>query len=200
MPIDLEQLFTSVSPPRDTTEKKLGPAFDPPPAPKASKFTSKENVASYNNIDGSPIASLSRKPNARPKLKMRRTMSMIDKPEDTCIKPPTQKLLSIIDSPANHSPGECQTLPCFTVKDDPLRRINRSILLDVLDNKYRNHYDEHIVIDCRFDYEYEGGHVQGAININTVDALEEKFFTSPRASRTLVIFHCEYSAVRAPRM
>ena len=33
-----------------------------------------------------------------------------------------------------------------------------------------------IVVDCRFDYEYQGGHIKGAINVNSKDAMEEVFF------------------------
>ena len=67
------------------------------------------------------------------------------------------------------------------------------------------------MIDCRFDYEYNGGHVPGAININTQDGVEE-FFLGPRkgrpspsmsgdnAKKTVLVFHCEFSAKRAPTL
>lgn len=98
------------------------------------------------------------------------------------------------------SPGENSTLPCFTNKDDPLRRIRKEILCHVLDGRYQEHYDEIFIVDCRFEYEYEGGHVVGAININCTEALDKVFFDMPKTGRVLVIFHCEYSAHRAPRM
>lgn len=113
---------------------------------------------------------------------------------------PAPKLAPIADSPADRSPGEDHSLPCHTVKDDPLKRIKKSVLLDVLDNKYKDHYNEVIIVDCRFEYEYEGGHVAGAINVNTTEILEKTFFTEPRTGKILVIFHCEFSACRAPRM
>jgi len=55
-------------------------------------------------------------------------------------------------------------------------------------------------VDCRFPYEYEGGHIAGAVNVNTWDALESYFLDTPRQGKTVVIFHCEYSAHRAPRL
>jgi hypothetical protein len=55
-------------------------------------------------------------------------------------------------------------------------------------------------VDCRFPYEYEGGHIAGAVNVNTWDALETYFLESPKQGKTVVIFHCEYSAHRAPRL
>ena len=61
-------------------------------------------------------------------------------------------------------------------------------------------YDEHLIVDCRFPYEFDGGHIAGAINVNTWDALESHFFDNPRNEKILIIFHCEYSAHRAPRL
>jgi M-phase inducer tyrosine phosphatase len=67
------------------------------------------------------------------------------------------------------------------------------------------------VIDCRFDYEYNGGHIPGAININTTAAVEELLLRSntekPKPSvsgdsmnKTILVFHCEFSAKRAPTL
>lgn len=57
----------------------------------------------------------------------------------------------------------------------------------------------YLVIDCRFDYEYNGGHIEGAINLNTPEAMENFFFSNKEriqnlmASKTAIIFHCEFS-------
>jgi predicted sulfurtransferase len=34
----------------------------------------------------------------------------------------------------------------------------------------------HFIIDCRFEYEYEGGHIKGALNLNSPLKVEEYFF------------------------
>ena len=84
-----------------------------------------------------------------------------------------------------------------------LPRITGETMIDVLDGKYSHVHDKVIVIDCRFEYEYNGGHISGAINFNDKEKLAEHLFdvTSPSStSRSLVIFHCEYSAHRAPIM
>ena len=66
--------------------------------------------------------------------------------------------------------------------------------------------EECLVIDCRFPYEYEGGHVQGAINVNTPDQLYQMFFRDPVKTRKIVrsripiIFYCEFSTHRGPQM
>jgi M-phase inducer tyrosine phosphatase len=73
-------------------------------------------------------------------------------------------------------------------------------LLHVLDGQYSHLYDQHLIVDCRFPYEYEGGHIAGAVNVNTWEALESYFLEKPKQGRVVVIFHCEYSAHRAPRL
>lgn len=114
------------------------------------------------------------------------------------------------------------TLESFSVEGDPFRRIKRETLVQILDGQYSHYYDRHVVIDCRFEYEYDGGHIDGAININSKDRLEElltdeegilgnghnnnNMMMRPgkrggdSRKRTLLIFHCEYSAHRGPRM
>ena len=71
----------------------------------------------------------------------------------------------------------------------------------LLDGEFEEKYDDHYIIDCRFPYEFEGGHIDTAININTMDALEELFFSKLRQGRrAVIVFHCEFSSQRAPRM
>jgi rhodanese-related sulfurtransferase len=91
-------------------------------------------------------------------------------------------------------------LPNFVSEHEPdgLPRITQETLLDVLNDKYREHYDHVKIIDCRFEYEYEGGHIQGALNFNDKQLLTHELFDTPNAASTLLIFHCEYSVHRAP--
>ena len=64
--------------------------------------------------------------------------------------------------------------------------------------------DEYFILDCRYPYEYEGGHIPGALNIWSRDSLLEQFFSSPKytssSRRRIIIFHCEFSSQRAPNM
>ena len=61
-----------------------------------------------------------------------------------------------------------------------------------------------IIIDCRFDYEFNHGRIKGAININNQALLERTFLhdieklRQHMTSRTILVFHCEFSEVRAP--
>ena len=63
-----------------------------------------------------------------------------------------------------------------------------------------------IIVDCRFPFEFQGGHIKGALNINTPDELRPQFFQESAtindhlSERTILIFHCEHSLQRAPNM
>jgi len=63
-----------------------------------------------------------------------------------------------------------------------------------------------ILIDCRFDYEFAGGHIDGAVNISTAEQLSDFLFKTKErleelmTRRTMLIFHCEFSQRRAPFM
>ena len=84
-------------------------------------------------------------------------------------------------------------------------------LNNLLDGAFDSKLTSYHIIDCRFDYEYNGGHIPGALNINTTAAVEEfllganalkpKPSSSGDASgKTVLIFHCEFSAKRAPTL
>ena len=60
-----------------------------------------------------------------------------------------------------------------------------------------------LIIDCRYPYEFNGGHIQGTVNIYTKETIHEELLSSSsrhRNERTIVIFHCEFSSERAPNM
>ncbi|OZJ02695.1 hypothetical protein BZG36_04598 [Bifiguratus adelaidae] len=97
---------------------------------------------------------------------------------------------------------ECVILPCYdTNSNDPFKRISPDTLSDVLDGQYTSKYDHLYLIDCRFPYEYTGGHIDSAININDYEELEKLLLRSDGGKpNTLIIFHCEFSCMRAPRM
>jgi M-phase inducer tyrosine phosphatase len=86
-----------------------------------------------------------------------------------------------------------------------------SQLDDLLDGVFDSKIADYLIIDCRFDYEYEGGHIPGAVNIKTPGAVEDVLLGSgiskPRpcisgdvSKKRILIFHCEFSAKRAPTL
>jgi hypothetical protein len=70
------------------------------------------------------------------------------------------------------------------------------------------------VIDARYDFEFNGGHIEGAISINKPTDLAEYFFPEqhraeldgtpipppPAPTDHVFVFHCEYSQERGPRL
>lgn len=105
-----------------------------------------------------------------------------------------QSVMDVDDSPSLN-------LPHFTTSEpESLPRITPATLVQVLDGTYDHAYDNKVIIDCRFEYEYNGGHIEGALNFCDKEKLSERLFQGQLTTRTLLILHCEYSAHRAPLM
>ncbi|KAF8479953.1 hypothetical protein JB92DRAFT_1769698 [Gautieria morchelliformis] len=102
---------------------------------------------------------------------------------------------------------EKKLLPCHRVSEDGLVRITCSTLKDLIHGVYSTQVSSFTIVDCRFEYEYDGGHIPGAINLNTADSIEG-YFLGPNkpapcesgdpTAKTVLIFHCEFSVKRAP--
>jgi M-phase inducer phosphatase 2 len=62
------------------------------------------------------------------------------------------------------------------------------------------------VIDSRYPYEYDAGHIRNAKNIYTKQKLYDEFFFQKYhesldiSKRIIIIFHCEFSSERAPTL
>ncbi|KAL3158766.1 hypothetical protein ABBQ32_011494 [Trebouxia sp. C0010 RCD-2024] len=59
------------------------------------------------------------------------------------------------------------------------------------------------IVDCRYPYEYEGGHIPGSINIANPDdgvALTFGSNATSQGQNTAIILYCEFSSERAPRL
>lgn len=62
-------------------------------------------------------------------------------------------------------------------------------------------WNEVIIFDCRYDYEFKGGHIPGARLIETKQSLIDVYnqYKNADNSKRLLIFHCEFSANRGPK-
>lgn len=102
-----------------------------------------------------------------------------------------RKLNSLWD---DYNAGVCCSLPILkSAEADSLMRISVDTVNEIL-NGIASSFK---IIDCRFDYEYKGGHIKTGININTTDQMDSFYKEN---TTTILIFHCEYSSIRAPRM
>jgi len=58
-----------------------------------------------------------------------------------------------------------------------------------------------LIVDCRFEYEFKGGHIADAVNVSTEAELDSLLLSKPPASPApVLIFHCEFSQMRGPTM
>ncbi|KAJ2615869.1 m-phase inducer phosphatase [Coemansia sp. RSA 1804] len=114
---------------------------------------------------------------------------------------PAELTLSPTFSPSARSQPECHLLPCTTAPTDSIMRIDAQTASDLLGGGFSHLVDEHIFVDCRFPYEYDGGHIAGAVNAPTPDVLEKLLLARPISDRrVVVVLHCEYSIQRAPSL
>lgn len=202
--LSLSECFGESPPQERRPQTSHSPSANVPGA-----LRSKAHFASLSGASamrtGSPITTAhARRPSNpfnRPRRQFRRSLSMFENPADM-VKPkepsPPPSLQAVVDV---EEPAE-PILPHFFPEgqNDSIPRITRTTFLEILDGRFNENYDQKIVIDCRFEYEYEGGHIDGAINYNDKDLLSSHLFETPMEGRTLLILHCEYSAHRAPLM
>ncbi|XP_006165953.1 M-phase inducer phosphatase 1 isoform X2 [Tupaia chinensis] len=89
-------------------------------------------------------------------------------------------------------------------KHQDLKYISPEIMASVLNGKFANLIKKFVIIDCRYPYEYEGGHIRGAVNFHMEEEVEDYLLKKPivptDGKRVIVVFHCEFSSERGPRM
>lgn len=94
-------------------------------------------------------------------------------------------------------------------KHRDLRSITCHVMADLLQQRYEDLIQSFTIIDCRYPYEYEGGHIQNAINLYTQDHIYNTFVKNQskeaeiqtiNSKRNILIFHCEFSSERGPSL
>ena len=89
-----------------------------------------------------------------------------------------------------------------------LNTITSETLSDLLEGKYNDEVKKFRIIDCRYPYEYNGGHVKFAENWNKPNIVIEELrkkkaqqtsSDKPENNNEILIFHCEFSANRGPK-
>uniref|UniRef100_A0A182JXC2 protein-tyrosine-phosphatase n=1 Tax=Anopheles christyi TaxID=43041 RepID=A0A182JXC2_9DIPT len=100
---------------------------------------------------------------------------------------------------------------------DGQHRDLKSISGDTMARLVRGDYNDKIasfkIIDCRYPYEYDGGHIRGAKNLYTQEQIIEELIKSktepPKVAdngqdgamrRHIIVFHCEFSSERGPKL
>ncbi|XP_027461880.1 M-phase inducer phosphatase 3 isoform X2 [Zalophus californianus] len=96
-------------------------------------------------------------------------------------------------------------LPTVSGRHQDLKYVNPETVAALLSGKFQSLIEKFYIIDCRYPYEYLGGHIQGALNLYSQEELYDFFLKKPivpldTRKRIIIIFHCEFSSERGPRM
>lgn len=70
-------------------------------------------------------------------------------------------------------------------------------LKEFIEYPEKTEFQKIIICDARFDYEYEGGHIVGALNVRTKRDLLS-LFKKYKGLNVAFVFHCEFSHDRGP--
>lgn len=105
-------------------------------------------------------------------------------------------------------------LPLTQGKHRDLKCITPQTLVDLLEGRYQHFIEKFTIIDCRYPYEYEHGHVRDAVNLWTKDMIWNIFMDGKKSAelcstssdvngekkRNIIVFHCEFSSERGPAL
>ena len=96
-------------------------------------------------------------------------------------------------------------LPTITGKHSDMKSISPETMARLVKNDFSETVGNFQIIDCRYPYEFEGGHIRDASNIWERDTMIKQFMNSqekeqPMDKRKIIIFHCEFSSQRGPKM
>ena len=115
---------------------------------------------------------------------------------------PRQVRIAPIPRPCIHfsrEDSDQQMILPILERADTVPRISPDTMAELLQGGWKDQYDVLIVVDCRYPYEYEGGCIPNAININDPAKFHAKFFDCP-LKRCVIVFHCELSKTRGPKL
>ncbi|XP_036324341.1 M-phase inducer phosphatase [Rhagoletis pomonella] len=101
-------------------------------------------------------------------------------------------------------------LPLMEGRHRDLKSISCNTMARLLRGEFDDVVASYRIIDCRYPYEYEGGHIRGAQNLYTHEQIIEEFLTQQKSEdqqkasndnrRNIIIFHCEFSSERGPKL
>ncbi|KAI6250071.1 M-phase inducer phosphatase [Erysiphe necator] len=202
--ISLDECFLD-SPPREThSQSSFSPRTNNNCPPRLGKPFGSANTAN-TRLTGSPVGHSSKRPSnpmVRPRKQFRRSLSMFEHPDEMIKSKQEEESASNLHTVIDIDELQKPVLPHFFQEGSPdsIPRISQETFLQILDGEFTDEFERKIIVDCRFEYEFEGGHIDGAVNYNDKELLAGQLFGSPDPRKTLLIFHCEYSAHRAPIM
>ncbi|XP_028994968.1 M-phase inducer phosphatase 2 [Betta splendens] len=159
-------------------------------------------VKRRRSVAGAQVTNMEQNPES-PRL----SCSMLQRSKSFC-QTEIEKLLDGEEDGSNELIGDFTktfVLPTVEGKHQDLKYITSEMMVAALSGQFNNLVEQVIVIDCRYPYEFEGGHIKGALNLHQEDQVEDFLLRSPIIpscpdKRIVVIFHCEFSSERGPRI
>ena len=84
-------------------------------------------------------------------------------------------------------------LPTITGKHPDLKAISAETMVKLLQKNFSEVVEDFAIVDCRYPYEYEGGHIKGAINVWDRDTMSRVFdcdmnSSSSQGKKKIIIF------------
>ncbi|XP_055346873.1 M-phase inducer phosphatase 1-B-like [Paramacrobiotus metropolitanus] len=92
-------------------------------------------------------------------------------------------------------------LPTVRGRHGDIRYITCETLSQLMHKPLMHGFARLSIVDCRYPYEFQAGHIRGAVNIHSSEQLLTAFFSSTveaKEERNVIIFHCEFSSKRGP--
>ncbi|KAG3014547.1 hypothetical protein JG687_00013406 [Phytophthora cactorum] len=110
---------------------------------------------------------------------------------------------SISIKTASAPPQEPILPTVYSSKHPDLNVITPETVAKILRGEFMEQLAGFKLLDCRFPFEFGGGSLKGASSLCDPEEMEAQFFESAtleHCTRTALIFFCEFSANRAPKM
>lgn len=189
-----------------------------PPSTTCSPIQSKRyRGAEKENLDGSftvqakttsPVSASTSTAMPAPRPSLRKCMSMND-----------AEIMSALNRSENNDEPDLigdfskpYVLPLIEGRHRDLKSISSHTVARLLNGEFDDKVANYRIIDCRYPYEYEGGHIRGAKNLYTQEQIIEEFLSKQMTEmqqvrneesgnkRNIIIFHCEFSSERGPKL
>ncbi|KAJ8680312.1 hypothetical protein QAD02_016099 [Eretmocerus hayati] len=102
-------------------------------------------------------------------------------------------------------------LPLAMGQHEDLKSITVDTLSRLIKGDFNDKVSDFKIVDCRYPYEYEAGHIEGALNLFTKELIEEHLIEplkhktcvvekDEETKRSILVFHCEFSWERGPNL
>ena len=95
-------------------------------------------------------------------------------------------------------------IPVMKASENCCKCVSIETVAAMVRGEFDDVIDGYEIIDCRYPFEFEGGHIDGALvrNIYTEKRMKLRFMRASALGlhRRVIIFHCEFSSKRGPSM